>query len=122
MQQLTPTERLARSPHTVISVWEIMRFAFLLLLATALVAAASDPAVEAAEQVAEAIAAPEVASGTEITIKHDHTTREGNGDNLPYMGMDYLGMGYDLIKGNPHGDPDTMVRTAARAALWKRAA
>ena len=99
-----------------------MRFASLLLLATALVAAASDPAVEAAEQVAEAIAAPEVASGTEITIKHDHTKREGNGDNLPYMGMDYLGMGYDLIKGNPHGDPDTMVRAAARAALWKRAA
>ena len=99
-----------------------MRFAFLLLLATALVAAASDPAVEAAEQVAEPIAALEVAAGKEITIKHDHTTREGNGDNLPYMGMDYLGMGYDLIKGNPHGDPDTMVRAAARVALWKRAA
>jgi hypothetical protein len=92
-----------------------MRSASLLLL-SALMAAASDPALEGAEQVAEAIAV-KVAAGKVINIKHDHTTREGNGDNLPYMGMDYLGMGYDLIKGNPHGDPDTMVRAAARMVV-----
>ena len=34
------------------------------------------------------------------------------GDNLPYPGSDVLGLGYDLILGNPAGDPDT------RTLLW----
>ena len=44
---------------------------------------------------------------SKITI--DHVNREGAGDNSPYKGVDYLGIGYDYMKGNPEGDPDTMV-------------
>merc|ERR1711968_267617 len=89
----------------------IMQSRSLLLLATIGifaddVAATLEPkAKAAAADVATAIAA----GNKEVTIKHDHTTREGNGDNLPYKGIDYLGMGYDLLKGNPHGDPDSML-------------
>mgnify|MGYP006892693118 CR=1 FL=1 len=98
----------------------MVRLGSLLLLVAALAAvapsAAYDPAKEAGTEVAAAVAEPAVAAGKQVTIKHDHTTREGNGDNLPYKGLDYLGMGYDLVKGNPHGDPDSMVRAAIRVA------
>merc|ERR1711871_1310675 len=40
------------------------------------------------------------------------------------MGIDYLGMGYDLLKGNPHGDPDTMLdpgfRVPAVSLTWSQ--
>jgi hypothetical protein len=39
----------------------------------------------------------------------DHVAREGLGENLPYAGIDYLGTGYDIIAGNPDGDPKTMM-------------
>ena len=32
---------------------------------------------------------------------------ELNGDNLPYPGVDVLGLGYSLVHGNPKGDPFT---------------
>jgi len=41
----------------------------------------------------------------------------GNGDNLPYPGMDYLGIGYDIVKGNPEGDEMTKVRPATFDSL-----
>merc|ERR1711871_25857 len=82
-------------------------------------------AVDTATAAAEAKVNAAVASGKhELTISHDHTMREGNGDNLPYMGIDYLGMGYDLLKGNPHGDPDTMLdpgfRVPAVSLTWSQ--
>ena len=103
---------------------DMVRLGSLLLLVAALAAvapsAANDAAKEAGTEVAAAVAEPAVAAGKQVTIKHDHTTREGNGDNLPYKGLDYLGMGYDLVKGNPHGDPDSMVRAAIRVAKTSR--
>ena len=41
----------------------------------------------------------------------------GNGDNMPYPGMDYLGIGYDIVKGNPEGDEMTKVRPATFDSL-----
>merc|ERR1711871_1857969 len=84
-----------------------------------------EAAVETAEAEAAAKVNAAVASGKhELKISHDHTMREGNGDNLPYMGIDYLGMGYDLLKGNPHGDPDTMLdpgfRVPAVSLTWSQ--
>merc|ERR1711871_1009237 len=84
-----------------------------------------EAAVETAEAEAAAKVNAAVASGKhELTISHDHTMREGNGDNLPYMGIDYLSMGYDLLKGNPHGDPDTMLdpgfRVPAVSLTWSQ--
>ena len=43
--------------------------------------------------------------------------RTGNGDNLPYPGVDYLGIGYNLIEGNPEGDPMTQIDPGFRAPV-----
>ena len=51
-------------------------------------------------------------------------TREGLGENLPYPGVDYLGVGYDLLRGNPEGDKDTFVDPGFRLPVieleWKQ--
>lgn len=39
----------------------------------------------------------------------DITMRDGLGENLPYAGSDYLGMGYNLVYGNPQGDGVSLV-------------
>ena len=36
-------------------------------------------------------------------------TLEKNGDNLPFPGIDWLGVGYDIVKGNPEGDKNTLL-------------
>jgi hypothetical protein len=36
-------------------------------------------------------------------------TMEKNGDNLPFPGIDWLGVGYDIVKGNPEGDQNTLL-------------
>merc|ERR1711871_1675448 len=61
---------------------------------------------------------------TKIKVSGDYTNREGNGDNLPYPGVDYLGIGYDLLRGNPEGDPDTFIdpgfRLPVAALHWSQ--
>ncbi|KAA0173151.1 hypothetical protein FNF27_05375 [Cafeteria roenbergensis] len=47
----------------------------------------------------------------------DLTMREGLGENLPYPSVDYLGVGYDLIHGNPSGDPDTQIDPGFRSPV-----
>ncbi|KAA0162852.1 hypothetical protein FNF31_03115 [Cafeteria roenbergensis] len=47
----------------------------------------------------------------------DVTTREGLGENLPYPSVDYLGVGYDLIRGNPDGDPETQLDPGFRNSV-----
>lgn len=37
----------------------------------------------------------------------EFVARDGLGENLPYPGADYAGVGYDIFKGNPQGDPET---------------
>ena len=36
-------------------------------------------------------------------------TLEKNGDNLPFPGIDWLGVGYDIVKGNPGGDENSLL-------------
>ena len=55
-------------------------------------------------QSAQALRASNLA--TELDIAHSTYNVEGLGDNLPYKGIDYLGMGYDLIMGNPNGSSE----------------
>jgi len=50
-------------------------------------------------------------------IKSEIMMRTGNGDNLPYPGSDYLGIGYNLIEGNPEGDPMTQMDPGFRAPV-----
>ena len=47
----------------------------------------------------------------------DIVSREGNGDNLPYPGVDYLGNGYNLMYGNPEGDKVTQVDPGFRLPI-----
>ena len=48
------------------------------------------------------------------TVSTDNVAREGLGENVPYKGIDYLGIGYDLIVGNPEGDPATKIDAGFR--------
>jgi hypothetical protein len=64
-------------------------------------------AVAAASQAVVGNAAAQ--SGATINLKHTMTTAENLGQNVPYPGMDYLGIGYDLLKGNPDGADDTKI-------------
>merc|ERR1719265_1528947 len=45
----------------------------------------------------------------------DLAHRDAGGEHLPYPGVDYLGSGYDIIFGNPKGDPDTQLDPGFRA-------
>ena len=49
--------------------------------------------------------------------KKDVTVREGLGENLPYGGIGFLGTGYDMVKGNPDGDSQTMVDPGFRPPI-----
>ena len=55
----------------------------------------------------------------ELSTKGDSVHREGLGENLPYPGVDYLGIGYDLRHGNPDGDPQTHVDPGFREPVVK---
>jgi hypothetical protein len=62
----------------------------------------------------ESVTAPEASEPAEAAtqaskITGDITMREGLGDNLPYPGSDYLGVGYNIFEGNPEGDPLTQM-------------
>ena len=50
-------------------------------------------------------------------IKSEIMMRTGNGDNLPDPGSDYLGIGYNLIEGNPEGDPLLQMDPGFRAPV-----
>jgi len=54
-------------------------------------------------------AAAEPGKTSTIKLEHTMTTGENLGQNVPYMGIDYLGTGYDILKGNPDGDQDTKI-------------
>ena len=60
------------------------------------------------------------AGGGESSVKADIVMREGLGDNLPYPGADYLGIGYNLIEGNPEGDPLLQMDPGFRAPVIVR--
>jgi hypothetical protein len=46
-------------------------------------------------------------------------TPERLGNMEAYPGVDYLGMGYDLVRGNPNGDQDTMLDEGFREPVLK---
>ena len=56
------------------------------------------------------VEATEEAAAEGVPTVHNTITNEIielNGDNLPYPGIDVLGIGYSLVHGNPAGDPNT---------------
>jgi hypothetical protein len=60
---------------------------------------------------------PENAAAPVTEMKTSLNYVAKNGDNLPYPGMDVLGMGYSLVQGNPHGDPNTQIDPGFRSPV-----
>ena len=67
----------------------------------------SDSEVNPADTGKDGSAGP--AQNIKLTDKLTTMNREGLGENGVFPGMDYLGTGYDLLKGNPEGDPNTSI-------------
>lgn len=47
----------------------------------------------------------------------EFVSREGLGENLPFPSSDYVGVGYDIYRGNPEGDPQTQSDPGFRIPL-----
>ena len=69
-----------------------------LLLASLLIAAS--PAATTAS-----VFRKPAAAAADAAYERTEVISQGHGDNYPYPGIDFLGVGYNVINGNPEGDP-----------------
>jgi hypothetical protein len=71
----------------------------------------------AKSSVKEVIIQPVVVDKGSSVIKKKFILREAMGDKLPYPGSDFLGFGYNFMRGNPDGDPKTKLDPGFRLPI-----
>jgi len=90
----------------------------LILLSIVIAAVSASPHKPKLKQqvLQEAVAAiEESVSNFPDKVTFNIYNREGLGENLPYPDVDYLGVGYDIIFGNPQGDQSSQLDPGFRA-------
>ena len=45
------------------------------------------------------------------------TIRDGLGEDMPFPGIGYLGIGYDILKGNPGGNSNSLIDPGFRGSV-----